>query len=61
MGFPRDKMVGSYPACVEQEIARAGEAAIGFICATWFGTGRNFPLWGNRRAMVLPVPQEGHG
>jgi hypothetical protein len=22
----------------------AGEAAIGFICGTWHGTGRNFPL-----------------
>ena len=25
-------------------MVRAGEAAIGFICATWYGTGRHFPL-----------------
>jgi branched-chain amino acid transport system substrate-binding protein len=25
-------------------MARAGKAAIGFICATWYGTGRHFPL-----------------
>lgn len=40
----RDKMVGHLAACAEPEMARAGEAAIGFICASWFGTGRHFPL-----------------
>jgi branched-chain amino acid transport system substrate-binding protein len=44
VGFPRDKMVGPHGTCTEQEMVPAGEAAIGFICATWHGTGRNFPL-----------------
>jgi branched-chain amino acid transport system substrate-binding protein len=41
---PRDKIVGPHPTCTEQDVVPAGEAAIGFICATWHGTGRNFPL-----------------
>jgi branched-chain amino acid transport system substrate-binding protein len=44
VGFPRDKIVGSTPTCGEQVVVPAGEAAIGFICAIWHGTGRNFPL-----------------
>ena len=44
MGFSRDKMVGPTSTCAEPEMVRAGEAAIGFICATWYGTGRHVPL-----------------
>ena len=44
VGVPRDKMVGSTPTCGEQVVVPAGEAAIGYICAIWHGTGRNFPL-----------------
>jgi branched-chain amino acid transport system substrate-binding protein len=44
VGFPRDKMVGSHPTCSEQDMLPAGEAAIGFICATWYGLGTDFPL-----------------
>ena len=44
VGFPRDKMVGSTPTCGEQVVVPAGEAAIGFICPIWHGTGRHFPL-----------------
>ena len=44
IGFPRDKMVKPSAPCAEPEMVRAGEAAIGFICATWYGTGRHFPL-----------------
>ena len=44
VGFPRDKMVGNSTTCPEQDIVPAGEAAIGFICASLFGTGRNFPI-----------------
>jgi branched-chain amino acid transport system substrate-binding protein len=43
-GFPRDKIVGSTPTCTEPEMVAAGEAAMGFICATWHGTGTHFPL-----------------
>jgi branched-chain amino acid transport system substrate-binding protein len=44
VGVPRDKIVGTHPTCAEQEIVPAGEAAIGFICAIWWGTGPHFPL-----------------
>jgi branched-chain amino acid transport system substrate-binding protein len=44
VGVPRDKMVGTFQTCAEPEMVRAGEAAIGFICATWYGMGRHFPL-----------------
>jgi branched-chain amino acid transport system substrate-binding protein len=44
VGFPRDKIVGSAPTCTEQDMVQAGEAAIGFICVTFLGTGADFPL-----------------
>jgi len=44
VGFPRDKIVGSHAACTEQDMRPAEEAAIGYICATLYSTGRNFPL-----------------
>jgi branched-chain amino acid transport system substrate-binding protein len=44
VGVPRDKIVGAVPACAEQEMVLAGEAAIGYICATFHGTGTDFPL-----------------
>ena len=39
VGVPRDKIVGGAPTCAEQEMVPAGEAAIGFICATWWARG----------------------
>jgi branched-chain amino acid transport system substrate-binding protein len=44
IGFPRDKIVGSQSTCSEQDMVPAGEAAIGLICASLHGTGRDFPL-----------------
>jgi branched-chain amino acid transport system substrate-binding protein len=44
VGFPRDKIVGPSPTCAEPEMVRAGEAARGYICATWYAAGRHFPL-----------------
>jgi branched-chain amino acid transport system substrate-binding protein len=44
VGFPRDKIVGAVSTCAEQEMMPAGEAAMGFICATQYGTGTHFPL-----------------
>src|SRR5262249_19817559 len=44
VGFPRDKIVGNPGTCAEQDMEPAGEAAIGFICAVWHGTGTHFPL-----------------
>jgi branched-chain amino acid transport system substrate-binding protein len=44
IGFSRDKMVGPHATCAKQEVVTAGEAAIGFICANWWGTGTHVPL-----------------
>jgi branched-chain amino acid transport system substrate-binding protein len=44
VGVPRDKIVGAFSTCTEQEMIPAGEVAMGFICANWSGTGRHFPL-----------------
>src|SRR5262249_3142962 len=44
VSIPRDKIVGAAPTCSEQDMIPAGEAAIGFICVTFQGTGRHFPL-----------------
>jgi branched-chain amino acid transport system substrate-binding protein len=44
VGFPRDKIVGAAPTCTEQDVVPAGEAAIGFICVTFLGTGTDFPV-----------------
>jgi branched-chain amino acid transport system substrate-binding protein len=44
IGFPRDKIVGQSYACAEQDTVPAGEAAIGYICASFLGTGTHFPL-----------------
>jgi branched-chain amino acid transport system substrate-binding protein len=43
-GVSRDKIVGSRVQCSEQGMVPAGEAAIGFICASFLGTGKHFPL-----------------
>ena len=43
VGVPRDKIVGPSPTCAEQDMVAAGEAAIGFICGTWYGTGDPLP------------------
>ena len=44
VGFSRDKIVGASSTCAEQDMVPAGEAAYGYMCASLFGTGRNFPL-----------------
>jgi len=44
VGVPRDRIVGAVATCAEEEMVAAGEAAIGFTCATWHGLGRDFPL-----------------
>jgi len=44
VGFPREKIVGPHPTCTEQEMIPAGAAAMGFVCATLHGLGRDFPL-----------------
>jgi branched-chain amino acid transport system substrate-binding protein len=44
VSVPRDKIVGASSTCAEQDLVPAGEAAHGYICASLFGTGRNFRL-----------------
>jgi len=44
VGFPRDKIVGTWTTCSEQDVVPAGEAAMGVICASFLGTGKHFPL-----------------
>jgi branched-chain amino acid transport system substrate-binding protein len=44
VGVPRDKIVGPFPTCSDQDMRAAGEAAIGFICALWWGMRTHFPL-----------------
>ena len=44
VGFPRDRIVGNWWACSEQDMLAAGEAALGYICANFHGTGTDFPL-----------------
>ena len=44
VGVSRDKIVGNRVLCAEQGMLPAGEAAIGFLCASFLGTGTHFPL-----------------
>ena len=45
MGIPRDKIVGNFgDRAQNRSMVPAGEAAIGFICASFLGTGTHFPL-----------------
>ena len=44
IGFPRDKMVGVWWSCAEQDTVPAGKAAIGYICAGFHAAGKNFPV-----------------
>ena len=44
VGFPRDKIVGAAGTCSEHDMVPAGEAARGYICAIYHGTGTHFPL-----------------
>ena len=58
IGVPRDKMVGPHPTCTEQDMIAAGEAAMGFICASWYGMGTHFPLI---QEMLTDVYAQGKG
>jgi branched-chain amino acid transport system substrate-binding protein len=44
VGVPRDKIVGNRVQCAEQGMVPAEAAAIGFLCASFLGTGTHFPL-----------------
>lgn len=44
MGFPRDHMVGSWWAGSEEDVIPAGDAAKGYMSATWNVAGKTVPL-----------------
>ncbi|MEW6513850.1 MAG: ABC transporter substrate-binding protein [Pseudomonadota bacterium] len=44
MGFPRDKMIGSWWAGSEEDVIPAGDAAKGYMSATWNVSGKAVPL-----------------
>jgi branched-chain amino acid transport system substrate-binding protein len=44
MGFPRDRMIGSWWAGSEEDTVPAGDAAKGYMSATWNVAGKDVPL-----------------
>lgn len=44
VGYPRDKMVGSWWTGSEEDTVPAGDAAKGFMAATWNVAGKNVPV-----------------
>jgi branched-chain amino acid transport system substrate-binding protein len=44
MGFPREKMIGSWWAGSEEDTVPAGDAAKGYMSATWNVSGKGVPL-----------------
>ncbi|HJW03754.1 MAG TPA: ABC transporter substrate-binding protein [Azospira sp.] len=44
VGFPRDKMIGSWWAGSEEDTIPAGEAAKGYMAATWNVSGKTVPV-----------------
>jgi branched-chain amino acid transport system substrate-binding protein len=58
VGIARDKIVGAAATCTEQDLLPAEEAAMGFICAMYHGTGRDFPLI---QAILTSVYARGKG
>ncbi|MDQ0140926.1 ABC transporter substrate-binding protein [Cupriavidus necator] len=44
VGFPRDKMIGSWWAGSEEDTVPAGDAAKGYMSATWNVAGKSVPL-----------------
>ncbi len=44
VGFPREKMVGVWWSCAEQDTVPAGPAAKGYTCAAFHGPGKDYPV-----------------
>jgi len=44
VGFPRDKIIGSWWAGSEEDVIPAGDAAKGYMSATWNVSGKNVPV-----------------
>ena len=58
VGFPRDKIVGSWWAGSEEDTVPAGDAAKGYMSATWNVAGKNVPLVADIEKVVYAG---GHG
>ncbi|MEN7526600.1 ABC transporter substrate-binding protein [Cupriavidus sp. DL-D2] len=52
VGYPRDKMIGSWWAGSEEDTVPAGDAAKGYMSATWNVAGKNVPLIGDIEKVV---------
>ena len=44
VGFPRDRMIGSWWTGSEEDVIPAGDAAKGYMAATWNVSGKQVPL-----------------
>jgi branched-chain amino acid transport system substrate-binding protein len=44
VGFPREKIIGSWWAGSEEDVGPAGDAAKGYMSATWNVAGKNVPI-----------------
>ncbi|MWL86067.1 ABC transporter substrate-binding protein [Cupriavidus sp. SW-Y-13] len=52
VGYPRDKIIGSWWAGSEEDTVPAGDAAKGYMSATWNVAGKNVPLIGDIEKVV---------
>lgn len=52
VGFPRDRIIGSWWAGSEEDVTPAGSAAEGYMSATWNVAGKDVPLIANIEKVV---------
>nr|WP_312914412.1 ABC transporter substrate-binding protein [Candidatus Competibacter phosphatis] len=57
VGFPRDKMIGSWWAGSEEDTVPAGDAAKGYMSATWNVAGKDVPLIADIEKVVYGAGQ----
>ena len=44
MAIPREKLIGVWWSCAEQDTVPAGDAATNYICASFHGAGKDYPV-----------------
>jgi branched-chain amino acid transport system substrate-binding protein len=44
MAIPREKLIGVWWSCAEQDTVPAGDAAVNYICASFHGPGKDYPV-----------------
>ncbi|MGB5062592.1 MAG: ABC transporter substrate-binding protein, partial [Candidatus Competibacter sp.] len=57
VGFPRDRMIGSWWAGSEEDTVPAGDAAKGYMSATWNVAGKDVPLIADIEKVVYGAGQ----